>query len=87
MSDEQFEANGIKRTNRERRETEQRAQANRASSPVRQNQVDQSSPAFPQNRPNYSGGGGGGAINPLTILMLFPLGIVWLRRRIIDGRS
>jgi len=87
MSDNQFEANGIKRNNRKRRENEQNARDKRAASSLKQNQVDQNTPAFSQNRPNYSGGGGGGAINPLTLLMFLPLGFSWLRRRIISNNN
>jgi len=86
MTDEQFEANGIKRNNRKRREAEEKAQALRAASPVVPRQVDQNAPAFSRNRPNYSGGGGG-AINPLTILMLLPIALAWLRRRISSDKS
>jgi len=82
MTDEQFEANGIKRNNKKRRETEQAAQQKRASSGVQQRQVDQNAPAFSQKRPSYSGGGGGGAINPLSLLMLLPLIAAFIRRRI-----
>jgi len=87
MSDDQFEANGIKRNNRKRRENEQNARDKRAASSLKQNQVDQNTPAFSQNRPNYSGGGGGGAINPLTLLMFLPLAFSWLRRRIISNNN
>jgi len=85
MSDEQFEANGIKRNNRERRQAEQTAQAKRAASPVTQRRVDQNKPAFAKNRPSYSGGGGGGAINPLALLIMLPLVAAWLRRRLFNN--
>lgn len=81
MSDEQFEANGIKRTNRDRRLKEQGAKTQRANAPVAQRQVDRNKPVFPHKRPNYSGGGGGGAINPLTLVMFLPLLVAWVRRR------
>jgi Ca-activated chloride channel family protein len=86
MSDEQFEANGIKRTNRDRRLKEQDAKAQRTNAPVVQRQIDRNKPAFKQKRPNYSGsrkrsGGGGGAVNPLTLIMLLPLLVAWIRRR------
>jgi Ca-activated chloride channel family protein len=86
MSAEQFEANGIKRNNRERRKSEIAAQDSRAGSPVTQRQVDQNTPAFPAKRPSYSGGGGGGAINPLTLLLMMPIALAWLRRRIISNK-
>ena len=82
MTDEQFEANGIERANKKRRETEQAAQTQRAAAPVVQRQADAGSPAFSDNRPNYSSGGGGGAVSPLTLLILLPLGLAWIRRRL-----
>jgi len=84
MSDEQFEANGISRNNRARRKAEQDAKAKRLNTPVSSRQIDSKQPAFPQNRPSYSGSGssgGGGAINPLSLLMLLPLMVAWIRRR------
>ena len=78
MSDEQFEANGIERTNHDRRNAESNAQTERSNSAVSTNRVDQSSPAFNGNQPRYSGGSG--AINPLTIFLLLPLFIAWLRQ-------
>jgi Ca-activated chloride channel family protein len=87
MTDEQFEANGIKRNNRKRRQQEQDAKDKRSNAPVAQRQIDKSKPAFTKKRPSYSGNGGkssggGGAINPLSLLMLMPLMVAWLRRRI-----
>lgn len=82
MTDEQFEANGIKRNNRKRRQQEQDAKDKRVNAPVVQRQVGKSKPAFTKKRPSYSGGGGGGAINPLSLLMLMPLIVAWLRRRV-----
>jgi len=87
MTDEQFEANGIKRNNRKRRESEQNAQSQRAVSPVKQRQVDQNTPAFSNNRSNYSGGGGGGAVSPLTLIMFLPIALTWLRRRTTFGKK
>lgn len=82
MSDEQFEANGIERTNRDRRNVEQAAQATRSNTAVTTNRVDQSSPAFNGNQASYSGSGGSGAINPLTFLLLLPVLVAWVRQRI-----
>jgi len=82
MTDEQFEANGIDRANRDRRNTEEAAKARRNNTAVTTNRVDQNNPAFSGNQPSYSGGGGGsGAINPLALLMLLPLFITWFRQR------
>jgi len=82
MSEEQLAANGIKRTNRDRREKERQAQQQRAAQPVTQRQVDRATPAFPDRRPNYSGsGGGGGAIGPWSFVLALPLLLAFLRRR------
>jgi len=82
MSEEQLAANGIKPTNRDRREKERQAQQQRAAQPVTQRQVDRATPAFPDRRPNYSGsGGGGGAIGPWSFVLALPLLLAFLRRR------
>ena len=80
MSDEQFENNGIDRNNRDRRANEQQASASRLSTTQSSNRVDQNSPAFTDTRPSYSGGSG--AINPLSLFILLPLMIPWLRKRV-----
>jgi len=82
MSDEQFEANGIKRTNRDRRNAEQAAQATRSNTAVTTNRVDQNSPAFSGNQASYSGSGGSGAINPFTFFLLLPVLVAWIRQRV-----
>ena len=81
MSDEQFEKNGIDRTNSERRAKEQQAAAQRKANPVKSKRVDQSKPAFSSGRPNYGGGGGGGSIGPFGFLMLLPLALAFFRQR------
>ncbi len=86
MSDEQFEKNGIARNNQTRRTTEKAAKSVRQKSAVKSNRVDQKAPAFSGNQTNYtksptSGGGGSGAINPLSLIMLLPLMFAWFRQR------
>ena len=82
MSDEQFEKNGIDRSNRNRRDKEAKAAEQRKANPVTSNRVDQHQPAFTSNRPSYSGGGGGGgAVGPFGLLMLLPLGLAFIRQR------
>jgi len=83
MSDAQFEANGIDRTNRDRRAAETAAAAKRQSQATSSNRVDQSQPAFNSNRPSYSGGSGGGsgAIGPFGFLVFLPLLLAWVRNR------
>ncbi len=87
MSDEQFEANGIDRNNRSRRQTEQAAQSQRAAVPVVKRQVANGNQTFPNNQPNYSSGGGGGAISPLTLLIFLPMIVAWLRRQKIGRKT
>ena len=79
MTDEQFEANGIERTNRDRRNAESTAQTERSNNAVSTNRVDQNSPAFNGNQARYSRGGSG-AINPFSVFLLLPLLIAWLRQ-------
>jgi len=85
MSDSQFDANRINRTNRDRRAKENAAATTRKNKPVSSNRVDQSQPAFNNKRPSYSGGGssggGSGAMSPLNILIFLPLLLAWTRRR------
>jgi Ca-activated chloride channel family protein len=61
MRDEQFEARGIERKNRDRRQQETKAAAKRAAAPVTSKRADTRQPAFKQNRSSYSGSGGGSA--------------------------
>lgn len=81
MSDEQFEKNGIDRSNRDRRDKENSAAKQRKSTGATSNRVDQNQPAFNSNRTNYSGGGGG-AVGPFGLLMLLPLALAFIRRRV-----
>ncbi len=75
MRDEQFEAHGIERKNKKRREKEQLAKKQRAQSPVASRRVDAQQPAFKSKRSSFNlGGGGGGAFNPLMFLPLILLG-------------
>lgn len=65
---------GIDRRNQARLEAESQAQAARAAQPVVERRADQAQPMFQGNRPSF-GGGGAGAIDPLSLtLMVAPLG-------------
>ena len=66
MRDEQFEANGIERKNKDRVAKEQTAKTQRTATPVQSNRIDNSQPAFNSNRSSHSGGGG--AFNPIMLL-------------------
>lgn len=84
LSDEAFTRHGIKRLNKTRSTRERAAHTTRYSQPVRSPRADQSQPMFGNKRaPNvFSGGGsGGGAIDPLTGLLLGGFGAAALRRR------
>ncbi len=81
MRDEQFEQQGIDRTNKQRVEKEQAAREQRAQQPVRNNRVDQAQPTFSTPRPSYGGGGGGGGgAMPLWLVLTLPL-LIWVRKR------
>ena len=64
--------------------TEQQARQQRASTAVRDHRQDTSQPAFsaPRAYPK-SGGNGGGALGPFTLLLLLPL--LWAGRRLKAG--
>lgn len=80
MTDQQFEQNGIERRNKKRRQKEIAAAKQRASQAVKTNRVDTQQPAFNGgSRPSYSGGGG--AINPVGLLILIMLGVQFHRSR------
>lgn len=78
MRDEQFEAHGIERKNKERVAKEQAAKSQRAAAPVKPRRVDNSQAAFNSNRSSHGGGSGGGAFNPL---MLLPFVLIAVCRR------
>ena len=67
LDDSTFAKHGIERRNQARSHKERQAQANRRTQPVRNRRVDRNQPAFPGNAP--SSGGGGGALDPLTVAM------------------
>lgn len=71
-----FDRLGIDRSNKKRLEAEKAAQQQRAQQAVVPNRADKQKPMFNSNRPSYSGGSGGGALDPWTMLVLLPL--VWL---------
>ncbi len=80
IRDEQFDARGIERLNKQRRATETAAASARASQGVQTTRVDQHQPAFSAPRAshgsNSSGGGnGGGAMTwEIMLLVLFLVG-------------
>jgi len=76
VREEVFDALGIKRTNKQRLETEHAARQARAGQPAASNRADTNSPMFNQPRANF--GNGGGALNIWMLLLLLP--VVLLRR-------
>ncbi|MCK5804288.1 MAG: VWA domain-containing protein [Lentisphaeria bacterium] len=83
LADQTFERRGIKRRNRDRIAVERKAQSARAAQPVRNYQVDRSKPAFNLPTPSI---GGGGALDPFSVLLisLFGIGAVVVKRRFRD---
>lgn len=77
-----FQQLGIDRNNARRVAVEQSARKRRESGPVRNNRVDTQTPAFsaPRAYPK-SGGDGGGALGPWSILLILPLLLVGRRQR------
>jgi len=78
VREEVFQANGIKRTNAKRLKREADAKQARSTQSVTNNRVDTQKPMFSSKRANY--GSGGGAVNPLMLLLLIPA--MLLRKRI-----
>lgn len=73
LRDEVFQQYNIDRTNKQRVDKENLAREQRQLAPVRDNRVDHQQPAFSQPRAYpKSGGSGGGAIGPWTLLLLIP---------------
>jgi Ca-activated chloride channel family protein len=67
LSDESFAKRGIERRNRERLALEHAAQSQRAARPAQNHRVDTARPAFRFPTPSI---GGGGAIDPVTGLVM-----------------
>ena len=81
MRDEQFEARGIERKNKERRAKEVQAQQQRQAAPVQNHRVDSSAPAFSNTAPVYrSSGSGGGAFGWEWLMLLAAAPFLRLRK-------
>ncbi len=76
MRDEVFEKRGIKRTNRNRLETEQSAVTHRQTRAPVSRRADTQQPMYQTSRPTHSGGG---ALDGWYLMLLLPL--VWLAFR------
>lgn len=70
LDDPGFERHGVERRNRERAAREQVAHALRSSAPARNHRVDGGRPAFRGNAPSSKGGG---ALDPLSLLVMLGL--------------
>lgn len=84
VADDVFDREGIERRNRDRIATETAAQQRRAAQGPVSNRVDEVTPMFsaPAASPNNGGAGGGaGAIDPVTGLLVLGLGGAALMRR------
>jgi hypothetical protein len=76
LEDEVFTARGIERRNLARVAQERKAQARRAARPARNRRVDEEKPMFDLPAPRI----GGGAFDPLTVLLALGLAGVALAR-------
>ncbi len=87
LTDDAFQRRGIKRRNRDRIAIERKAQQARAARPVRNYRVDRAKPAFTKHSPSI--GGGGGALDPFSVLVvsLFAAGAGAVRGRRSRGRG
>ncbi len=85
LSDESFQKYGISRDNKQRISVEHQAQSARLSAPVQSVRVDSAAPMFTSSAGHILdgvGGSGGGAIDPVTaILLLFGAGTTAIRIR------
>ena len=83
MREEQFEARGIERRNRDRRQMEQAAASQRASAPVQNRRVDAHAPISSTPRASYGGGAshGGGAMGIEIIFLAAILLLLHARQR------
>lgn len=81
LRDEQFAANGIKRTNQERVRIEEAARLQRAQTAAVSHRVDAQHPISSGYQPSFSGGRGGGALDAWSVLSLLGLLLMGLRLR------
>ncbi len=88
VREERFAELGIARTNKQRLETEKKAQTRRANQPVRTNRVDSAKPMFPSTQPTYKrpSGGGSGNLGILGVLLAAIASLFGLRARNITAR-
>ncbi|OED43201.1 hypothetical protein AB833_04310 [Chromatiales bacterium (ex Bugula neritina AB1)] len=82
MRDEQFEARGIERNNKQRRTLETQAATTRAAAPVVSHRKDTQQPAFKRRRPSFSGSGGGSVSIEWLLLLIVAGGVVLRRARL-----
>jgi len=77
MRDEVFEKRGIKRTNRDRLQTEQSAATHRQTRAPVSRRADTQQPMYQSSRPTHSGGG---ALDAWYLMLLLPLAWLTFRR-------
>jgi Ca-activated chloride channel family protein len=82
LDDTIFEKRGIARNNRDRVAIENQARSIRASQPVVNYQAPNSTAMFPANAHSISHGGGGGALDPISALLMGGPLLMFLKRRI-----
>jgi len=72
LTDEAMARHGVERRNQARTAIERQAQSRRASQPIQDHRVDRERRAFDFNAPGL---GGGGAIDPLGLLVFLGVGL------------
>ncbi|MDX9980200.1 MAG: VIT and VWA domain-containing protein [Lentisphaeria bacterium] len=72
LTDESFARHGVARRNQARTAIEHQAQSRRDSQPAQDQRVDRARPAFEFNAPGL---GGGGALDPLSLLVFLGVGL------------
>jgi len=89
MREERFAELGIARTNKQRVTIEQKAQAKRATQPVKTTRVDKPKPMFSSSQPNYSSRsrGGSGNLGLLGIMFAAFATVLGLRARAAGRQS
>lgn len=85
MRDEVFEQRGIDRRNKKRLAVEEAARQQRAQRVAQSRRVDSSQPMYSSNRATTRSSSGGGAIDPLGLVLLLTIPLVMAMRK--QGRK
>ncbi|MEJ1380452.1 MAG: VIT and VWA domain-containing protein [Candidatus Sedimenticola sp. (ex Thyasira tokunagai)] len=81
LRDEVFQQRGIERRNKKRLAVEESARQQRATRPAQNRRVDSAQPMYSSNRATTRGSSGGGAIDPLGLIILAGIPALLIFRR------